>query len=72
MHWPLQVSVQEPHILIFFQIELNTTLGPHFPGGWKCLCASVKELSMVGSPEGLAVQASWFMGAAASSLLLRG
>ena len=47
------------------------TLGPHFPGGWICLSASVKELFRVGSHEGLAVQASWFMGVAAQFSLLR-
>ena len=55
-------SVQDSHIHILSWIKLNTTLGPHFPGEWRCLCALVKEpLSRMGSPEGLTGQAcgSW-------------
>ena len=46
---------------------MNTDLGSHFPGRWKCLSALVEEMPRVGSPEGLTVQASWFMKAAAPS-----
>ena len=53
-------------------IKWNTALGPHFPGEWRCLSALVKELPRVGSPEGLTVQASWFLRAAAPSPLLGG
>ena len=47
--------------MIFSWIKLNTALGSHFPGGWKCLSALVEEMPRVGSPEGLTVQAcgSW-------------
>ena len=31
---------------------MNTTLGLHFPGGWKCLWALVKELSRVAHLRG--------------------
>ena len=42
------------------------------PRRWRCLCALVQKLPRVGSPEGLTVQTSWFMRAAAPSLLLGG